>query len=120
MLVTGLGAHYSSLSPSADYDGPDLQNLSATLLTSIEFRFLQLIGCPTLETVQICVLLGSYYLFNGRPNTALGIIGSGVKIAQVIGLHRESLWKDTSEAVKETKRRTWWTLEVFDKYVLLL
>lgn len=115
MLVLGLGAHYSSVSPSASTAGLDLEQLSRTLLASIELRFLQIIGCSTLEAVQICILLGSFHLFNGRPNAGLGILGSSVKIAQVIGLHRESMWRDTSEAVKEAKRRTWWALEVFDK-----
>lgn len=115
MLVLGLGAHYSSMSPSASTAGLDLEQLSRTLLASIELRFLQIIGCSTLEAVQICILLGSFHLFNGRPNAGLGILGSSVKIAQVIGLHRESMWRDTSEAVKEAKRRTWWALEVFDK-----
>ncbi|KAK9435745.1 hypothetical protein VB005_10548 [Metarhizium brunneum] len=119
MLVLGLGAHYSSVSPSASTAGLDLEQLSRTLLASIELRFLQIIGCSTLEAVQICILLGSFHLFNGRPNAGLGILGSSVKIAQVIGLHRESMWRDTSEAVKEAKRRTWWALEVFDKYAAI-
>ncbi|KAK8932601.1 Aspyridones cluster regulator apdR [Metarhizium anisopliae] len=89
MLVLGLGAHYSSVSPSASTAGLDLEQLSRTLLASIELRFLQIIGCSTLEAVQICILLGSFHLFNGRPNAGLGILGSSVKIAQVIGLHRE-------------------------------
>lgn len=115
MLVVGLGAHYSSISPSAEQTDLNLQQLSQTLLTSIELRYLQIIGCSTLEAVQICVLLGSFHLFNGRPNAALGILGSGVKIAQIIGLHRESMWRGVSSVAREVRRRTWWALEVFDK-----
>lgn len=115
MLVIALGAHYLALVPSTNRNTVNCRQLSKDLLANIETRFLQIVSCSTLETVQICVLLGSFLLFNGRPNAGLGISGSGVKIAQVIGLHRESLWKENSPAKREERRRTWWALEVFDK-----
>lgn len=115
MLVIALGAHYSALAPSTKQNAANYRQLSKDLLSNIEARFLQIVSCSTLETVQICILLGSFLLFNGRPNAGLGISGSGVKIAQVIGLHRESLWKERSPVEREERRRTWWALEVFDK-----
>lgn len=115
MLVTALGAHYLALAPSPNQNDVNYRQLSKDLLEIIETRFLQIISSSTLETVQICILLGSFLLFNGRPNAGLGISGSGVKIAQVIGLHRENLWKEISSAEREERRRTWWALEVFDK-----
>ena len=33
-----------------------------------------------------------------------------------MGLHRESSWKPSSPIVRETRRRTWWALYVFDRY----
>ncbi|KAI1037489.1 hypothetical protein LB503_013102 [Fusarium chuoi] len=65
---------------------PQYRQLSRDLISVIETRFLQIIGCQTVETVQICVLLGSF-IFYTRPTTGLGICVMGVKIAQVIGLH---------------------------------
>ncbi|KAK3179830.1 hypothetical protein K4F52_008747 [Lecanicillium sp. MT-2017a] len=115
MLVVALGAHYTAVSSSVVASEFDLQRLSSDLIARIEARFLQFVGCASVETVQICVLLGSFLLFNGRPNVGLGISGAGVKIAQVINLHRENRWQDTSADIMETKRRTWWALEVFDK-----
>lgn len=118
LLVIALGAHYLSLSQSPEEDCRDLLSLSGKLLSEIEYRFLRIIGLPNVEAVQICILLGSFHLFNGRPAVGMGILGSGIKIAQVIGLHRESMWHNVSEVAQETRRRTWWALEVFDKYVL--
>ncbi|GKU22382.1 unnamed protein product [Fusarium langsethiae] len=115
LLVVGLGAHYAALKDPTDQMSPQYQKLSRDLIACIETNFLRIIGCPTVEAVQICVLLGSF-IFYTRPTTGLGICGMGVKIAQVIGLHRESFWKETSQLAREGKRRTWWTLEVFDKY----
>ncbi|EHK46183.1 hypothetical protein TRIATDRAFT_292334 [Trichoderma atroviride IMI 206040] len=119
MLVIALGAHYLTLSPSSNQNTVNYRKLSKDLLAKIEIRFLQIISSSTLETVQICILLGSFLLFNGRPNAGLGISGSGVKIAQVMGLHRERLWKELSPAKREERRRTWWALEVFDKYAAI-
>jgi hypothetical protein len=117
MLVLALGAHYSSFSNSLADGQLGLPLLSESLLAQIEYRFLRIIGCPNVEAVQICVLLGSFHLFNGRPTVGMGILGSGIKIAQVIGLHRESMWQGLSDVAQESRRRSWWALEVFDKYV---
>ncbi|KAE8140538.1 fungal-specific transcription factor domain-containing protein [Aspergillus pseudotamarii] len=116
LLVLALGAHYSSLREPFDGHGQNLSVLSEKLLTQIEYRFLQIIGCPNVEAVQVCVLLGSFHLFNGRPTVGMGVLGGGIKIAQVIGLHRESMWPNLSEVARESRRRSWWALEVFDKY----
>ncbi|KAM3460709.1 hypothetical protein BB8028_0002g15170 [Beauveria bassiana] len=116
MIVVALGAHYSSLSEAPGQSQADLKKLATDIMGQIEAKFLELMGCATLEAVQISVLLGSFLLFNGRPNIGLAISAAGVKIAQVINLHRESLWRDCSAVEREARRRTWWTLEVFDKY----
>ncbi|KAB8233898.1 Zn(II)2Cys6 transcription factor [Aspergillus alliaceus] len=119
LLVLALGAHYSSLSESLEEDHQSLPLLSERLLAQIEYKFLRIIGCPNVEAVQVCVLLGSFHLFNGRPTVGLGILGSGIKIAQVLGLHRESMWQNLSDIAQESRRRSWWALEVFDKYAAI-
>ncbi|KLO95481.1 uncharacterized protein LW93_8021 [Fusarium fujikuroi] len=86
LLVLALGAHYAALRDPDDQMSPQYRQLSRDLTSVIETRFLQIIGCQTVETVQICILLGSF-IFYTRPTTGLGICGMGVKIAQVIGLH---------------------------------
>ncbi|CEJ87377.1 hypothetical protein VHEMI04396 [[Torrubiella] hemipterigena] len=115
-VVVALGAKYEARATTVSVQRVALEKLSLDLLAQVEARFLNLIGCATLEAVQICILVGSCLLFSGRPNVGLGISAAGVKIAQVINLHREKRWTDSSAAVLETKRRTWWALEVYDKY----
>lgn len=117
MLVVALGAHYTSLSQTPLSSDSDLKRMSVEIMAQIESRFLQFMGCATVEAVQISILLGSYLLFSGKPNVGMAVSGAGVKIAQVINLHRENLWRDCSPAEKETRRRTWWALEVYDKCV---
>ncbi|RDH17527.1 hypothetical protein M747DRAFT_100849 [Aspergillus niger ATCC 13496] len=114
-LVLGLGAYYGSLD-ALDADAGSMKQLSQDLLMQIEQNILAIIDLPSLETVQICVLLGSFHLFNGRPNAGLMTLTGGLKTAQVIGLHRELKWRGLSDVARETRRRSWWALEVADKY----
>ncbi|KAH8704165.1 fungal-specific transcription factor domain-containing protein [Talaromyces proteolyticus] len=119
LLALGLGAHYSSLGRSSDQDEFSLRRFSETIFTRVENKFCRIIGSPNVEAVQVCILLGSFHLFNGHPTSGIGILGSGVKIAQIIGLHRESMWKGISDINREVRRRSWWALEVFDKYAAI-
>jgi hypothetical protein len=116
LSVLGLGAHYGSLN-AFGADADSLRQLSGDLLMQIEQRLLAIIDSPNLETVQICVLLGSFHLFNGRPNAGLVTLAGGLKIAQVIRLYRESKWHGLSVVSRESRRRSWWALEVADKDV---
>ncbi|PYH62009.1 Zn(II)2Cys6 transcription factor [Aspergillus niger CBS 101883] len=109
-LVLGLGAYYGSLD-ALDADAGSMKQLSQDLLMQIEQNILAIIDLPSLETVQICVLLGSFHLFNGRPNAGLMTLTGGLKTAQVIGLHRELKWRGLSDVARETRRRSWWALE---------
>lgn len=70
-------------------------------------------GC--LETVQISILLGSFYLYNAKPNLAFAMLGAAIKSAQAMGLHVESSWKTTSDETRELQRHIWWALYVFDR-----
>ncbi|KAE8420024.1 hypothetical protein BDV36DRAFT_121969 [Aspergillus pseudocaelatus] len=119
LLVLGMGAHYSSLAIMQPREKVAVQQLSKDLIQRIDQRFLRIIDSADEEAVQVCVLLGSFYLFNGRPTAGLGILGSGIKIAQVLRLHREDAIMGISAARLESHRRSWWALEVFDKYAAI-
>lgn len=119
LLVLGLGAHYSSLGRREPHGRSHMQQLSKDILGRVEQQFLRIISSADEEAVQICVLLGSFHLFNGRPTAGLGILGSGIKIAQVLRLHREGTISGISPARLESRRRSWLALEVFDKSVLV-
>jgi hypothetical protein len=118
LLVLGLGAHYSSLATREHHEKSYMQQLSQDIIKQVEQRFLRIMSSADEEAVQICILLGSFYLFNGRPTAGLGILGSGIKIAQVLRLHREGTLTGISPTRLETRRRSWLALEVFDKSVL--
>lgn len=114
-VVLGMGAYYTPADQSMNLGADSLKLLSNALVTKVERSFLQMMDKPDNEAVQICILLGTFFLFNGRPNAGLGILGSGVKLAQMLRLHREPKVQSPSNIDSESRRHTWWALEVFDK-----
>jgi gamma-glutamyl phosphate reductase len=68
-----------------------------------------------IEAVQVSILLASFYMYNARPNLAFAVLGACIKSAQAMGLHRESTWRGYSQIAREVRRRTWWTIYIFDR-----
>ena len=93
-----------------------MHSLQLSLLAKVKQRVYDLYDDACLEAVQVTVLMGSYYLYNAKPNLAFTMLGAGIKCAQAMSLHLESSWKAQSENVREMQRRTWWELFVFDRY----
>ena len=113
--VWSVTAHYLRRSTYTSVDLGILEALCQSSTRHLEQVFFRIISSPDLEAVQIGILYGSYNLFNGVPNLGFAILGSTVKIAQVIGLHRESLLQKIKVYDPEQCRRVWLALEIFDK-----
>ena len=71
-------------------------------------------GCGNISLVQGLALLATYLHKQNRPNTAWNYVGLAVRVAISLGLHKEfSDWK-ISPLQRETRRRVWWSLYMFD------
>ena len=99
---------------------PDLASLRTNAIQVADSAFFKVLSFPNLAAVQIGILLGSFYLFNGKPCLGFGILGSAVKCAQVIGLHRQSRLSTLASGNVQNACRVWWTLEIFDKQEAIL
>lgn len=116
ILVLAIGAKHvrrdeaKTLFPLTDFD-----TLQQSLVVAIQTHYIELMDEGELETVQICLLLSSFYLLHGRPSLAFIILGTGVRSAQALGLYRESMWQSPSPVVVEIRRRLWWALYCFDR-----
>lgn len=115
--MCALGAHYLLTDPDTGLDRTSLNAIKTNFLKELEVQFFAIISEPDLETVQILVLLGSFYLFNERPNVGYGLLGSGIKIAQLLGLHRTSTRIRTDVSNQDSQIKVWWALEIFEKLV---
>ncbi|KAI9162690.1 malate synthase A [Paramyrothecium foliicola] len=101
---------------------PDL--LRERILTALRLRLLDVIGLGSLEAVQMCVLLGSYYLYHGEPELAWPLCGCAMRLGQALGLHRSSQTRTLGPAPRsrnashdvETKKRCWWAIHEIETF----
>jgi hypothetical protein len=114
-LVWGLGAHYLWTNPDTRTDIQLLDHIRLSVIRHVEAHLLVLAAQPDLETVQIGILLGSYHILNGAPNVGFAILGSTIKSAQLIGLHRSPTISHRSPWNKDACAEVWWALEIFEK-----
>ncbi|KAF2146915.1 uncharacterized protein K452DRAFT_72672 [Aplosporella prunicola CBS 121167] len=68
----------------------------------------------SLPLVQALTLMGNYLQKRNKPNAGFNILGIAVNMALAIGLHREFHPSKTTPFVMEVRRRTWWTLFIFE------
>lgn len=116
LMVLSLGGLYASEDEvKQKFPTFQLATFRRLSLKKVEDNLHALYDAAELESVQVCVLLGSYYVYNGRPNLAFVILGAGLRCAQLISLHKEPAWRGQSEMAKEERRRTFWALFVFDR-----
>lgn len=100
----------------------NLNDMRVGYLKVVRQNFMDLLDEDSLEFVQICTLLGSYWLYWGKPRSSFTILGAAVKSAQAISLHRQANWRianSDTDMVEESKR-IWWTIYTWDRWVQCL
>lgn len=96
------------------------EDLQKKLLITLRMRLLDVVSQGCIEAVQVCVLLGSFYLYHGEPELAWPICGCGLRIAQALNLHRQTPQSgdssgppdlaDPGQRAEETRKRCWWAV----------
>lgn len=98
------------------YDAsPELASLQNSFLRVVRSHFMDIIDEDSLEFVQVSALLGSFYLYHGRPRSSFSILGAATKTSQAIGLHREPDGR-MDFSVAEERKRVWWTIYTWDRW----
>ncbi|RSL52752.1 hypothetical protein CEP54_010733 [Fusarium duplospermum] len=104
--------------------GIDTEALTDKILIGLKLRFLDIISLGSLEVVQMCILLGSYYLYHGEPEMAWPLCGSGLRIAQALNLHRRvPNDKSDDESLRqmiEDRKRAWWAIYEIETFCSML
>ena len=113
--VLGLAAWYRGHVPQPRDGRPAefWKDWSKRLLTNSESQIIDIMNRNSVTAIQTLILLGSFYLYHGRPNLSFALLGATVKAAQAAGLHREPT--HGSQADREEKRRVWWTIYTWDR-----
>ncbi|EXJ85482.1 hypothetical protein A1O1_05846 [Capronia coronata CBS 617.96] len=97
--------------------GVEADSLKKRMLSSLRTRLLDILSLGSMEAVQTCVLLGSYYLYQGQPELAWPICGCGLRIAQALHLYRKMAMDTHPSSSRasvahyaESRKRTWWAV----------
>ncbi|KAI0439714.1 fungal-specific transcription factor domain-containing protein [Xylaria telfairii] len=92
-----------------------LENLDAELFAQarsvLSFNILE-VGNITL--VQALALISNYEQKRNKPNSGYNYSGLALRVAMGLGLHKEFQGWDISPLAMEIRRRTWWSLCVFE------
>jgi hypothetical protein len=115
-VVLGLGAWYKSHKQKQDVDHVDWMACASSLVDGAGSRLTELMDQASIASVQACILLGSYYVYHGKPNLSFSLLGATIRTAQAIGLHRQPLRGDVDST--EERKRVWWTIYTWDRQVL--
>ena len=116
LMVFVMGCWYGpGVLPAETLARTDLDATRKAFLNVVSQSFMDLIDEDCLEFVQLSSLLGSYWLYWGRPRSSFSILGAATKSAQAMELHRN---KDSriSPADAEERKRVWWTIYTWDRW----
>lgn len=82
------------------------------ILSVVRSGLLDIMSLGSLEAVQTCILLGTYYLYHGAPRLAWPVCGCGLRIAQALQLHRRQnpVQSTNLRTRNETRKRCWWAV----------
>ncbi|CAI6088065.1 unnamed protein product [Clonostachys chloroleuca] len=93
---------------------PDSGGMVNRMVAEIRIHLLDLLDDNCIETVQVCLLLGAYYIFHGSPSLAWATIGLAVRTSYALALHCGTETGD--ELVDQVRRRCWNHLTVADTF----
>lgn len=111
ILVIAIGAKYATAREANERcPGYDLADLGTRFIRKVEEKLLEVYDDAGIEAVQISMILSSYYIYHSRPTRSFAVLGSGLKMAQSLGLPKESSWKVSDPTVREVWRRLYWAL----------
>ncbi|KAK3071248.1 hypothetical protein LTR53_008962 [Teratosphaeriaceae sp. CCFEE 6253] len=114
--MLGLAAWYRSHT-QRDRDGSARQHWQAwsrKLIANAEQQITQLLDQSSILAIQILTLLGSFYVYQGRPSLSFSLLGATVKAAQAARLHQERQRLSPLDA--EERKRVWWTIYTWDRF----
>lgn len=95
--------------------GLDAKSLLSNLITEVRLHLLDLLDDSQIETVQVCLLLGTYYIYHGSPSLAWSILGMAIRTAYALALHCEDAG-DEPKITTEVRHRTWNHVTIADTF----
>lgn len=116
LVVIAIALHYAGrhIQNLLQAHGISPVDFKERILSTTRAKILDIVSLGSLEAVQTCVLLGTHYLYHGKPELAWPVCGCGLRIAQALNLHRKlphsgSMTPEIHRQ-NETRKRCWWAI----------
>lgn len=129
LAVCAVSIQYTSFDQKQKLADAGIEQLALQdeILDALRFRLLDVVSLGSLESIQTCVLLGTYYLYHGQPELAWPICGCGLRIAQALNLYRQSSsgsftpdLDDPLQRAQESRKRCWWAIYEIETFCSML
>ncbi|KAH8803639.1 fatty acid catabolic regulatory protein [Xylogone sp. PMI_703] len=95
-------------------------SLIDALIQEIRFHLLDLLDDCRIETVQVCSLLGAYYMYHASPALAWSVLGMAVRTAYALALHCDDDGQGYDPITVQVRRRTWNHITVSDTFAAMI
>lgn len=89
------------------------------LVAEVRGHLLDLLDDCQIEVVQVCILLGTFYIYHGSPNLAWSVLGMGTRAGYALGLHSEQTPSE-DPIITQVRRRCWNHLKVADTFASMI
>ncbi|RVX71128.1 hypothetical protein B0A52_03494 [Exophiala mesophila] len=82
------------------------ENLLADLITETRTNVLDVVDAGQIESVQVCLILGTYLIYSGSAHSAWSILSLAISSVYALALHCE-VPSDDLDVAAQIRRRTW-------------
>ncbi|PON24973.1 tall aerial hyphae-4 [Trichoderma gamsii] len=129
LAVCAVSIQYTSSDQKHNLEDTGIEQLvlQDEILDALRLKLIDIASLGSLESIQTCVLLGTYYLYHGQPELAWPICGCGLRIAQALNLHRQSSsgsstpdLDDPLQRAQESRKRCWWAIYDIETFCSML
>lgn len=96
------------------------RSLLDALIKEVRFHLLDLLDDCCIETVQVCSLLGAYYIYHASPALAWNILGMAVRTAYALALHCDDDEQGYDPIAAQVRRRNWNHITVSDTFAAMI
>jgi hypothetical protein len=92
------------------------RRLMEQMIGEVRLHLIDLLDDSCIETVQVCILLGAFYVFYGSPRLAWVTIGMSIRASYALALHCDSETSTEQVLLTQIRRRCWNHLTVADTF----
>lgn len=93
------------------------QLLLDSLVKEVKFHLWDLLDDCCIETVQVCSMIGTYYIFHSSPALSWSLLGLSVRMAYALALHCDDDADPEQDPIKaQVRRRNWNHIMVADTF----